>query len=120
MVSLLLISDDPFVAFFTAANDLVCNGEGLQPHRADVRSMESWTGADIQSRLDSRLRMDLCIMLLRIVSLIRSRSSLSQSISKGPLIVCLKPLFPSKTASGPVIPHAASSEACVADIAVFG
>ena len=55
-----------------------------------------------------------------IVRSTRSSPSRPQSMANGPAMDCMKPLFPSNTSAGPVIPRCASRVACVAADAANG
>ena len=60
------------------------------------------------------------LYFFRIVRVTLSRSSRAQSIWNFPAIASMKPLFPSNTSSGPVIPRIARNAAWVPPKPVFG
>lgn len=120
VISLLLCAHKTLVALLSTTDDLMGHRKGLEPHGPHRTGCKVRIGADIEGSIDGSLRMDFGMCFFNMVRRIRSRSSFDQSISNGPAIVSMNPLLPSNTASGPVIPCAASNAACVAAMAVFG
>jgi hypothetical protein len=119
MVGLLLRADLLLSAFLTAADDVVGDLEGFELDPLDSSCVERMRFAELEEGLERRLGVDLGVVALE-EGAADTRSSPSQSISKRPAIDSMKPLFPSNTSGGPVMPRAARKVVSTAPKAVKG
>ena len=121
VVRLLLGPDHVLIPLFAAADDVVGDVENLDLDLLDIFRAERLVLLELEDAFQGGLGVDLGVVLLEdgpgyplqvLFATSRSRT--------GPAMASIKPLFPSKTSSGPVMPRMARKVAWVQQKAVLG